>query len=53
MCIRDRAINGGAFSAVFFLGAGDELAYAICIGISAIGYGEMCIRDSRLGDLLG
>lgn len=47
------AINGGAFSAVFFLGAGDELLYATCIGISAIGYGAtLALPSSMQADVI-
>lgn len=47
------AINGGAFSAVFFLGAGDETLYAICIGISAIGYGAtLALPSSMQADVI-
>ena len=47
------AINGGAFSAVFFLGSGDEFLYAICIGLSAIGYGAtLALPSSMQADVI-
>ncbi len=47
------AVNGGAFGAVFFLGAGDDFLYSICIGISAIGYGAtLALPSSMQADVI-
>jgi GPH family glycoside/pentoside/hexuronide:cation symporter len=42
------AINGGAFVGVFFLGAGDELAYAILVFLSGIGFGATLALPSAI-----
>lgn len=42
------AINAGAFVWVFFLGAGDELWYGICVFFSGIGFGATAALVSAL-----
>jgi GPH family glycoside/pentoside/hexuronide:cation symporter len=42
------AINGGAFVGVFFLGAGDELAYGVLVFLSGIGFGATLALPSAI-----
>ena len=41
-------VNSGGFLGVFFLSAGDELAYGILIAISALGYGASLALPSAM-----
>jgi GPH family glycoside/pentoside/hexuronide:cation symporter len=42
------AVNTGAFSGVFFLGAGDELAYGVLVTISGLGFGASLALPSAI-----
>jgi GPH family glycoside/pentoside/hexuronide:cation symporter len=48
MWLASMAVNTGAFSGVFFLGPGDELAYGILVFISGIGFGATLAIPSAI-----
>ncbi|RJP84146.1 MAG: MFS transporter [Desulfobacteraceae bacterium] len=48
MWLISMAVNTGAFSGVFFLGPGDELAYGVLIFISGIGFGATLAIPSAI-----
>ena len=48
MWLTAMAVNTGAFSGVFFLGAGDELAYGILVFLSGIGLGATLAIPSAI-----
>ncbi|MCU0598002.1 MAG: glycoside-pentoside-hexuronide (GPH):cation symporter [Desulfobacterales bacterium] len=48
MWLLSMAVNTGAFSGVFFLGPGDELAYGILVFISGIGFGATLAIPSAI-----
>lgn len=48
MWLISMAVNTGAFSGVFFLGPGDELAYGVLIVISGIGFGATLAIPSAI-----
>ncbi len=42
------ALNTGAFTGVFFLGAGDEVAYGLLVALSGIGFGATLALPSSI-----
>jgi len=48
MWLMSMAVNTGAFSGVFFLGSGDELAYGVLVILSGIGFGATLAIPSAI-----